>query len=611
MKFRDSVLAVFVAAVLCATSLAVTAVGADTYPRQPGIKILNYTFDYTLTDASNEMVVKEDVDVQFVAAGVRTIELDLCKFSAQPRPPQMANGFADPCAEPGGAAGRGGGAAAAPSAGSGQAGGKGMTVTAVTAGPQSLTWQHDGDRVKVTMPRAFTAGERFTFSVSYHGVPATGILIADNKYGDRGWVSNPWPNKARNFRAVVDHPSMKAPHVTSVTAPRKYQVVSNGLMIEQTDLPGDLRRTVWKESVPICTWLMSLAVAPFAVDHFGSYRGIALSSWVFPQEHDAGLKAFAAHTQPVLEFYIDRIGPYAYEKLAQVQANGVGGGMELASSIFYGYGATGAGRQLIAHEMAHQYFGDAVTEADWDDVWLSEGFATYFALLYQEFEDGHDAFVDGVRRSKAQAVNYALANPDSTIVHRNLADISRVIANNAQIYQGGAQVLQNIRGVVGTATFWSGIRSYYARYKDSNATTDDFRRAMEQACADAGDRCPADGKDLSWLFTELLNRGGALQVQGSWTYDAATKQVQITLDQIQKSGLYRMPIEVRITTTRPGAAGGRGAGAATAMQTTRVSHIVQLNQQHQVFTLPSDVEPANVELDPDAWVVMLATFARK
>ena len=87
--------------------------------------------------------------------------------------------------------------------------------------------------------------------------------------------------------------------------------------------------------------------------------------------------------------------------------------------------------------------------------------------------------------------------------------------------------------------------------------------------------------------------------------------MQVTFDQIQKSGLYRMPIEVRITTSRPGAAGGRGAGAATAMQTTRVSHIVQLNQQHQVFTLPSDVEPANVELDPDAWVMMLATFAKK
>ena len=588
----------------CLGAATLVAFAADTYPRQPGIRITNYAFDYTLADTSNELAVKQDVDVTFTAAGVKSIELDLCKFSAAPRPAQMANGFADPCAEPGG--GRGG----PPATG---AGGKGMTVTAVTAGDQSLVWQHENDRLRVTMPRPFAAGDSFSFTVQFHGVPATGILIADNKYGDRGWVSNPWPNKARNFRAVVDHPSMKATHTTSVTAPRKYQAVSNGLLVEQTDLPGDLRRTVWRESVPISTWLMSLAVAPFAVDHFGSYRGVALSSWVFPQEHEPGVKAFAAHTQPVLEFYIDRIGPYAYEKLAQVQANGVGGGMELASSIFYGYGATGAGRQLIAHEMAHQYFGDAVTEADWDDVWLSEGFATYFALLFQEFADGHDAFVDGVRRSKATALNYAIANPKSTIVHNNLADISRVIANNAQIYQGGAQVLQNIRGVVGTQTFWEGIRSYYARYMNGTATTEDFRRAMEVACKSAGDRCPADGRDLTWLFSQLLNRGGALQVQGTWLYDAGARQVQIALEQTQTTGLYRMPIEVRVTTTRTAGDAGRGGGAGGPAQTTRMTQVLQLTRQSQTFsiTIPADVELAAVELDPEAWVFGRLSLTKK
>ena len=597
-------------AAACLTTIGVVTIDADTYPRQPGIKVTNYSFDYTLTDASNELVVKQAVDVTFVAAGVKTIELDLCKFSAQPRPALMSNGFADPCAEPA-AGGRGGGAGAAPTAPG--TGGKGMNVTAVTAAGQPLSWRHENDRVSVTMPRAFAAGDTFTFSVNFTGVPATGILIADNRYGDRGWVSNPWPNKARNFRAVVDHPSMKAAHTTSVTAPRKYQVVSNGLMIESTDLPGDVRRTVWKQSVPISTWLMSLAVAPYAVDHFGNYRGIQLSSWVFPQEREAGLKSFAAHTQNVLEFFIDRIGPYPYEKLAQVQANGVGGGMELASSIFYGYGATGAGRQLIAHEMAHQYWGDAVTEADWDDVWLSEGFATYFALLYQEFADGHDPFVEGVRRSKNTALNYSIANPKSTIVHNNLADISRVIANNAQVYQGGAQVLHNIRGVVGTATFWNGIRLYYSRFMNKTATTDDFRTAMEDACKAAiqiaPDACPATGTDLKWLLTQLLNRGGALQVDGFWTYDAETKRVHVTLEQKQPTGLYRMPIEIRVTSTEPGAAGR--AGGAPMPQTTRVTHLHQLTEQRQVYSIQVGGEPTNVELDPDAWVFGRLTFAKK
>jgi len=434
---------------------------ADTYSRQPGIRIAGYTFDITLSDATDEFRVVETVDVEFVAAGVAAIELDLCNFSAAPRSPRKADGLADPCAEPGG----GRGATPTP-----PAGGKGMTVTSVTADGQALTYRHENDRVRVTLPRAFKPAERFSFVVTYHGVPATGILVANNRHGDRSFVSNAWPDKARNFRASIDHPYMKAPVVHIITAPRHYQVVSNGRLMEETDLPNNLRRTVWKQSAPICTWLMSLAVAPFAVDHFGDFRGIPLSSWVYPQEREAGLRAFREHTLPILEFFSDRIGPYSYEKLAQVQANGVGGGMELASSIFYGYGAAGPGRQLIVHEMAHQWFGNSATESDWDDVWLSEGFATYFALLYTEFKDGRDAFLEGVRRGKTSAVNYAIANPASTTVHNNLADISRVIANNTQIYQGGAQVLHNIRGVIGTDTFWAGIRLYYARFKDSNAS---------------------------------------------------------------------------------------------------------------------------------------------
>src|SRR5271157_3528678 len=605
MNIRSIGLVTRIAVALLAALLAIAAPSmADTYARQTGIKIANYTFDIALNDANAEFVVEDTVEVQFLAAGVTGVELDLCKFSAPARSPQTAAKIVDPCAEPSG--GRGGNTAA-------PSGGKGMTVTGVTSGGQALKFQHENDRLHVELPHAFLPGDRYEFTVAYHGIPATGILIANNKYGDREFVSNPWPHKARNYLAAIDHPSMKAPVVTMVTAPRHYQVISNGRMMEQIDLPNDLRRTVWKESSPICTCLMSLGVAPFAVDHFGEYHGIPLSSWVYPQEKDVSFKNFRAFTQPILEFYIDHIGPYSYEKLAQVEANGIGGGMELASDIFYGYGATGPGRQLVAHEMAHQWFGDSAAERDWDDVWLSEGFATYFALLYQEFQDGHDPFLDALKRSKEQAIRYALANPDSTIVHNNLADFSKVIANNAQIYQGGAQALHNIRGVIGTSTFWDGIRLYYSRFQNGNATSDDLRHAFEDACSNAGDRCPAGGKDLTWLFHELLNRGGVLQVRGSWHYDAAAKELEVTLDQTQTSGLYRMPIEVAVTsmeTPQPGGRGGRPAGAGAPPQPVPVQHIhvIELSQQHQVSTFSLDNEPASVTLDPQAWVMMQATL---
>jgi aminopeptidase N len=573
--------------------------GADTYPRQTGFTVARYSFDVTLSDATSEIEVVDTVELQFTADGVTGIDLDLCGANPQRTPGPTA----DPClgARRGGASPGGGGL----SGSANEAGGTpGMTVTSVIADGRPLRYVHHNDRLHVAFPGPSQAGGRLRFTVAYHGQPSTGLQIGPNRYGDRGFFSNDWPDLARNWLATIDHPSMKAATAMTVTAPRTYQVISNGRLVEETDLPGDLRRTSWREDAPIPSWQISLGAAPFAVRHFGDVRGIPLSAWVYPQERDDGLLGFGEYTAPILEFYIDHIGPYSYEKLAQVQATTVSGGMELASDIYYGYRGV-PGRQLIAHEMAHQWFGDSATESDWDDVWLSEGFATYFALLYEEHADGRDAFIRDVKRSAQSAIRYDLAHPASTIVHDNLADVSQVIANNAQVYQGGAQVLHMLRGLLGTDRFWAGIRLYYRRHRDANASTDDLRRAMEDACVDAGD-CPDADRDLSWFFHEWLNRNGVLQVTGTWRYDAVARQLVVTLDQTQATGLYRMPIPIRIA--RPPAAGRGGrAGEAPQMQDATIL----LDQAHNTLTIPLDTAPLDVQLDPDSWVTLMeAHFAR-
>ncbi len=574
--------ALIIALTFGALSMIVRAAPAqDSYPRQPGITITHYTFDLVLTDTTDEIRMQEVVDVDLTRAGIAGIDLDLCG----PRPAGAAPAEpGDPCV------GRGGANALSGQANTGGGASTGMTVTSVTDGDRPLTFAQHGDVLHITFASPSHAGEHVSLSLAYHGMPATGFRIGNNKYGARSFVSNDWPNLAHDWLATIDHISMKAPKTMTITAPAKYQVISNGLLVQELDLPNGMRRTTWDEKVPIPTWEFSLAAAPYAVDYFGDYHGIAMSSWVFPQERDSGLKGFATFTQPILEFYIDHIGPFSYEKLAQVQANTVGGGMELASDIFYGYNGV-PGRQLLAHEMAHQYFGNSVSESDWDDVWLSEGFATYFALLYQEFQDGHDAYLNGIRRSAASAIRYAQAHPQSTIVHQHLQNISQVIANDAQIYQGGAQVLHMLRGVVGTPTFWDGIRLYYARFRNSNATSDDFRRAMQDACA-ANPDCPADGRDLTWFFPQWLDRGGMLQLNGSWHYDATAKVLHVTLDQTQTQGLYRMPIAIGVGTSAP------------ALR-------VVVDKQHNDFTFPMAAAPADVTLDPDSWVTMMqATFVK-
>lgn len=574
---------------------------ADMFPRQPGIKILNYTFDVTLGDASNDMSVKDTVDLQLLADGVQGINLNLCNLIREPQAPDRLN----PCLQPVPRS-RPGSEPFPPGPAQPTSVGTGMTVTGVTADGKDLVFQHQNNILHVQFPAGLHAGDKFTFTVSYHGVPATGIYVGNNKYGDRVWFTDNWPNKARNWLATIDHISVKAPKTITVTAPADYQVISNGLLREETDLPNGLRRTIWVESEPIPSWQYSLGVARMAVEYFGKFHGTEFSIWAFPQDRDKVFPEVDQTTQSIFEFYTDHIGPYSYEKLAQIEATGAGGATEPASTIFYYGNSFGAS----AHEMAHHWFGDAVTESDWDDVWLSEGFATYFNLLYIEHENGRDAFLAGVKRTRAAAVNYELAHPDDTVVHNNLANDSNVFSNSTQIYQGGAMVLQTLRGVLGDNVFWKGIRLYYSRFRNKSATSDDLRHAMEDACF-ATSGCPRDDWDLSWFFHEWLNRGGIMKVEGSWHYDAAAKQLQVTLNQTQTQGLYRIPIEIGIQLP-PGSEPAAGNPMRRPQGPEVLDKTIMVDKRENSLTIPLDAAPTDVQLDPNLWVpLMQATFEAK
>lgn len=584
----------------------------DNFPRQPGIKVLHYSFDVALSDTSDDVAVKDTIDLQFLASGVSSINLNLCNLIRQPQPADRLN----PCLIPAPRPPRGSpGATAGPAPSSV---GRGMTVTGVVAEDgKALTFTHQNNLLRVNFPNESKAGDRFSFTVSYHGVPASGLYIGKNKYGDRVWFTDNWPNKARNWLATIDHISVKASKTISVTAPDTYQVISNGKMIEETNLPGNVLRTVWQESMPIPSWQYSLGVAAMAVAHFGQFHGTQFSAWVFPQDRDSSFQALEPNTQSVFEFYTDHIGPFDYEKLAQVEAAGGGGATEPATTIFYYGGAYGA----QAHEMAHQWFGDAVTEGDWDDVWLSEGFATYFNLLYIEHQYGRDAFIAGVKRTQEAAIQYELVHPDDTVVHKNLTTASNVFSNSTQIYQGGAMVLHMLRGVLADDNFWAGIRVYYSRFRNGSASSDDLRHAMEDACYAAGN-CPPDHRDLSWFFQEWLNRGGFMHVAGGWHYDPETKQLQVALDQTGNQELYRMPIQIGITLPRGEApapsqgssgrtANGVGRGQRPSEPITQLVTIL-VDKRHNTLSVPLTVAPTNVELDPNLWVPMMqARFEKR
>ena len=382
---------------------------------------------------------------------------------------------------------------------------------------------------------------------------------------------------------MIDHPYDKATSEFIVTAPIHYQVVANGLLQEETDLEDGHRRTHWKQSVPIPSWLNAIGVARFSSRHFGSVNGIPLQTWVFYQDREEGIATFEVPAREAMAFFMEAIGPYAYEKLANVEAAGMGGGMEHASVIFYGARsvtmepATG----LVTHEIAHQWFGNSVTESDWDDVWLSEGFATYLTLLSTEHYRGREAFVDGLHRSRESVWSGEARDPTETVVHDNLSDMGEVLSGLQ--YQKGAWILHMLRWKIGTENFWTGIREYYRRYRDSTATTDDLVRVMEEV----------SGQELSWFFDQWLHRTPSPALEGSWAFDASSGQVEIDLTQTQPGEPYTLHLEVGIS-------GSEGADARV--------EVLEMTQKEEQFMVPAGAAPQSVTLDPNTWALIRATF---
>ena len=533
--------------VISAAALVILALGSeltgDTYPRQPGIDARHYAVRLTLlTSDSNEIQAEATVTLRVVTPGTREALLDLTSTTPDDR---------------------------------------GMRVTTVTSEGRAIAVDHRDNRLHLPLPAGTTADQDVVFTIAYHGVPGNGLRLLNNIHGDRAAFSENWYNRARQWMPMIDHPADKATGELIVTTKADYQVVSNGVIVEQVDLPGGLRRTHWKQDVPISSWLYSLGVARFIVRQGGTVRGVPLSFWAFPQDADKGLTALARDARESFEFFSDRVGPYAYGKLAHVEAAGMGGGTEHVSNIFYGEKSVTAGQAPVVHETAHQWFGDSVTENDWNDVWLSEGFATYFTLLYEEYAGGRDAFVDGLRRSRNAVLRFEKSLPNTPVVHANFTTDAETEPNNRLVYEKGAWTLHMLRDLIGTDTFWRGIRLYYQRHMNGLASTADLRRAMEDV----------SGQDLRPFFAQWLTRSGVPQLSGSWRYDSAAKQIVVTVRQAQSGDPYRFPLGVGVSST------------AGSLPTIRQ---VQVTGRESTFTIPSEAEPATVVLDPGVW--LLAEF---
>jgi aminopeptidase N len=392
---------------------------------------------------------------------------------------------------------------------------------------RTLSFRQEAQKLIIQLPD--DRQNKIALDITYAGVPSDGLIISKNKYGDKTFFSDNWPNRAHYWIPSNDRPDDKASFEFIVTAPSQYKVVSNGIKIEEKNLGNGKTLTHWKEDTPLPTKVMVIGVAKFAVKTFAdSPPNIPVSAWVYQQDSTKGFHDYAPAPE-ILKFFSSYIAPYPYEKLANVQSKTIFGGMENASAIFYFEGSvTGKGgvEDLLAHEIAHQWFGDMTTEKTFTHLWLSEGFATYFTDIYWQHKYGNEAFKKRLQKERDEIIDFVKTN-DHPVVD-SLSPYMDLL--NANSYQKGGWVLHMLRNEVGDSVFHKIIQAYYNQYKGSNADTRDFEAIGEKI----------SGKNLKWFFDQWLYRPGIPQLLIEKKIDNDDVKLRIT----QQGVKFEFPLEV-------------------------------------------------------------------
>lgn len=509
-----------------ASCLAADRLAPDPYPKNENIRVVNYYFWLDVNDTTDIISGEAQVTVEF-RKPVASFDLNLIGKNGGPT---------------------------------------GMEVMYITSSgkPVEYTFKNNLISIKPESP------DITTFVIGYKGIPADGLIISKNKFGDRTFFGDNWPDRGRHWLPTIDHPAYKATVDFLIAAPSHYKVVATGRFMRSEQLAANRTLTHYRESVPVSVKVMTIGVAKFSVQQSGRIGNVPVSTWVYPQNEADGFSDFAVAPK-VLQFLQDYIGPYPFEKLAHVQSKTKFGGLENASNIFYfenSVNGKNEREELIAHETAHQWFGNSATEKDWYHVWLSEGFATYCTALYMESVYGRERLSEIMSSKRKTVLEFSKKNT-APIVDTTIIDINKVLSVNT--YQKASWVLHMLRREMGDQNFHNGIRDYYKTYAGSTALSKDFVRIMQR-------HAPTD---LSVFFERWLFVGGQPRIDGTWAYDAKKKEVVIDVV-LSQNGTYGVPLEILVD-SKP--------------------EIVFLEPGKQTISLKSGQKPKKMLVDPGCWLL--------
>lgn len=472
-----------------------------------------------------------------------------------------------------------------------------LAISSVQLAGAPLPFRADGKKLRVELPEAQPAGKQLALDIDYSGTPRRGLyfIAPDEGYPHKGvqvW-SQGQDEDSRYWFPCFDAPHEKATSEVEVTVPAHLFAVSNGTLIADR-VDGDERTLHWRLDSPHSCYLVTLAVGDFAVIE-RRWRDLPVVYYV-ERGKEAAAERTLARTPQMLELFSQRFGvEYPYPRYAQVFVSDfIFGGMENTSattltdtilideraSLDYDIDA------LVAHELAHQWFGDLVTCRDWGEGWLNEGFATYSEYLWREHYEGRDA-----ADLELEDWGDAYFGEDAGRYRRTIAikhyDEPIDIFDH-HLYEKGGRVLHMLRHVLGDEAFFTAIRHYLTKHRHGAVESRDLARAVEEAT----------GRVVDWFFSQWVIDGAGhpeLEVHVRWDAERGASCVKV--EQTQKlegqTPQFHLPVKVRF----------RVGGAD-------VDRAVEIVDRQHVFHFELGEEPSQVIFDPGK-VVLARVKAEK
>jgi aminopeptidase N len=474
----------------------------------------------------------------------------------------------------------------------------GLTIESVTVNKSPAKFESTAEKLIVALPASAHPGDKFDIEVRYQGKPSKGLyfILPDKNYPDRPkqiWTQGE-SEDTRYYIPTYDYPNDRLTTETIVTVPASFLTVANGKLVSVTDAGSGMKTWTWKESVPSSTYLITVVAGEF--DEVRQYWRNLPVTYYAPKGRGDRLSANFGHTPAMIELFTKKLGvDYPWEKYAQSMVDDfVAGGMENSSATTNAASSLKNPKllpeyptnedPLISHELAHQWFGDLVTCKDWGNVWLNEGFATFFETVwieshYPKEQADYDRWTNA-REWFEQTNLYA-----KPLVRFDFDDSSEFDGN---AYDKGGWVLYMLRHEIGEDAFWRSLKHYLEVNRGKNVVTADLVKAIEETTHTSVDR----------FFNQWVYGAGAPKFDLSYTYDDAKHQVALTVKQTQKIeghvGLFRIPVDVEITTPS-------GAKPST----------ITVSKDVETFSLDSDSAPLMVLFDKGGHILKSADFHKE